>query len=310
MAKTPNKSNQYTWSQKFLGGLVKGFIKLLSWMPLRLNQAFGSLIGGLFYYIPNSNRRISKINIQQVYPELTPKEQQTLVKASLKESSKAFAELGPAWYWSGEKLMENVVEIKGKELVDEAIAREKGVVFLGPHIGSWELIATYLSLHYPSTILYRPPNVPSVEEFMVNARGRFGAKMVATDGRGVRNLMKGLKNNEVTAILPDQDPGKSGGVYASFFGRPARTMTLVSKLLQKTDSACLFAVMQRLPKAQGYILHFLPADEGIASDDANVATEALNKGVERCIAIAPQQYLWSYKRYRKPPKGLHDLYKK
>jgi len=306
MSKKADNPNQQAW----LGWLFKGIIKMLSWMPLRLNQAFGSAIGWLFYVIPNSNRRISQINIQQVYPELSSQQQQSLVKSSLKETAKAFTELGPAWYWSGDKLMKNLVEIKGQELVEQAIAREKGVIFLGPHIGCWESIATYLSLHYPCTILYRPPNVPSIEKFMVNTRGRFGSNMVATDARGVRNLMKALRNNEVTAILPDQDPGESGGVYAPFFGRPARTMTLVSKLLQKTDSACLFAVMQRLPKAQGYVLHFLPADEGIASEDANIATTALNKGVERCIAVAPEQYLWSYKRYRRPPEGLADIYKK
>ena len=297
--------NQQAW----LGGLLKGIVKLLSWMPLRLNHALGSALGSLFYWIPNSNRRIALINIQQVYPELSSEQQKAMLKANLKQTAKAFLELGPAWYWSSEKLFDKIVEIKGKELVDQAMAKEKGVVFLGPHIGSWELIATYLSVLYPSTILYRPPNVPSIEEFMVNARGRFGATMVATDGRGVRNLMKALKNKEVTAILPDQDPGESGGVYAPFFGRPARTMTLVSKLLQKTDSECLFAVMQRLPKGEGYILHFLPADEGIASEDPEVATIALNKGVERCIAIAPEQYLWSYKRYRKPPQGVADIYK-
>ncbi|GAB6071370.1 lauroyl acyltransferase [Thiomicrorhabdus hydrogeniphila] len=306
MGKKRDKLNQQVW----LGVLFKVIIKLLSWMPLRLNQAFGSALGRLFYLMPCNNRRITQINIQQVYPELSSKQQQSLVKASLQETAKAFAELGPSWYWSAEKLMKNLVEVKGQELVEQAITRGKGVVFLGPHIGCWESIASYLSLNYPSTILYRPPNIPSIEKFMVQARGRFGANMVATDGRGVRNLMKALKNNEVTAILPDQDPGDSGGVYAPFFGRPARTMTLVSKLLQKTDSACLFAVMQRLPKAQGYILHFLPAEEGIASKDVNVATTALNKGVEKCIAIAPEQYLWSYKRYRKPPAGTADIYKK
>ncbi|WP_040726709.1 lysophospholipid acyltransferase family protein [Thiomicrorhabdus sp. Kp2] len=303
-AKKPE--NQQAW----LGAILKGLIRFLSWMPLRLNHALGSALGVLLYWIPNSNRRIAQINIQQVYSDRSPQQQQALLKANLKETAKAFMELGPAWCWSSEKLLKQVVEIKGKDLVEQAVAKEKGVVFLGPHIGSWELIATYLSVLYPSTILYRPPNVPSVETFMVNARGRFGATMVATDGRGVRSLMKALKNKEVTAILPDQDPGESGGVYAPFFGRPARTMTLVSKLLQKTDSACLFVVMKRLPKGQGYALHFLPAQHEVASEEAEVATQALNQGVEQCIAIAPEQYLWSYKRYRKPPAEVADIYKK
>ena len=298
--------NQQVW----LGQFLKGLIILLSWLPFRVNQGLGSLLGMLFYWIPNSNRRVAKINIEQVYANRSKDEQQALLKANLKHTAKAFIELGPAWCWPSEKLLKLVKQVHGKSLLDEAIAQKKGVIFLAPHIGSWELIATYLSAVYPSTFLYRPPTIPSVEDFMVKSRGRFGATLAPTDARGVRNLMKALKNNEVTLILPDQDPGPSGGVYAPFFGRPARTMTLVSKLLQKTDSACLFMVMQRLEKGQGYDLHFLPADENIADIQVEAATEALNKGVEQCVAVAPEQYLWSYKRYRKPPEGVADIYKK
>jgi len=296
--------------QAWLGSVLKGLIVLFSWMPLRLNQMLGSAIGHLLYWIPNSNRRVAKINLQQVYPNLSAKEQSTLLKANLIETAKATTELGPVWCWDSNKLLSLIKEVKGQALIDEAVKKGKGIIFLAPHQGSWELTGTYLSALYPSTFLYKPPNVPSIEEFMVNSRGRFGAKLAPTDARGVRLLMKALKNNEISAILPDQDPGTSGGVYAPFFGRPARTMTLISKLVQKTDCACLFVVMKRLPKAQGYVLHVLPADEKLASVNAEEATQALNSGVEACIAIAPEQYLWSYKRYRKPPPGVKDIYKK
>jgi len=303
--KTEQPQNQQAW----LGGIVKGLIVLLEWLPLRLSQGLGSLLGTLFYWIPNSNKRIAQINIQQAYPNLSLQKQKALLQANLKETSKAFIELGAFWRWRSDKLLRLVKEVHGRDLLEQAIAQNKGVIFLAPHIGAWELIGSYLSTLYPSTFLYRPPNIPSIERFMVDARGRFGATLAPTDSGGVRCLMKALKNKEVTVILPDQDPGESGGVYAPFFGRPARTMTLVSKLLQKTDSACLYMVMQRLPKGKGYILHFLPADKDIASEDAEVATATLNKGVEPCIATAPEQYLWCYKRYRKPPEGLADIYK-
>ena len=296
--------------QAWLGSVLKGLIVLFSWMPLRLNQILGSAIGHLLYWIPNSNRRVAKINLQQVYPNLTAKEQSSLLKVNLIETAKATTELGPVWCWDSNKLLSLIKEVKGQALIDEAVKKGKGIIFLAPHQGSWELIGPFLSALYPSTFLYRPPNVPSIEKFMVNSRGRFGAKLAPTDARGVRQLMQALKNNEVTVILPDQDPGASGGVYAPFFGRPARTMTLVSKLLQKTDCACLFIVMQRLPKAQGYVLNVLPAEERLASLNADEATQALNSRVEACIAIAPEQYLWSYKRYRKPPQDVKDIYKK
>ncbi|BCN92442.1 lipid A biosynthesis lauroyl acyltransferase [Thiomicrorhabdus immobilis] len=310
MAKNPKKTTKKINDQAWLGGLLKALIIFFSWLPLRLNQILGTGLGYLLYWIPNSNRRVAKINLAQVYPQLTEQQRQQLLKANLIETAKATTELGLVWCWDSPSLVGLVKQIKGQELLDKAVAEGKGIIFLAPHIGSWELIGTYMSMLYPCTFLYRPPNVPSIEKFMVDSRGRFGAKLAPTDARGVRLLMKALKNNEVTAILPDQDPGEAGGVYAPFYGRPARTMTLVSKLLQKTEAAPLFVVMQRLPKAQGYVLHILPADEKLASENPEEATQALNIGVEACIAVAPEQYLWSYKRYRKPPTGIQDIYKK
>lgn len=305
--KTAKKStvNDQAW----LGGVLKGLVIAFSWLSLAWNQRVGRGIGRLLIWLPNSQKSIALKNIQVVYPALSADEQKVLLHKALLELGKTITELGPMWCWTGPQILPLIKEIKGQELLDAAINNQKGVIFLGPHIGSWELNAAYLSSRYPSTFLYRPPNVSSVDSFMKQARSRFGGKLVPTDLRGVRTLIKALKNNEVTGILPDQDPGESGGVYAPFFGRPARSMTLVSKLVQKTDCAVLFMVMQRLPNAEGYRLHFLPADADISSTDELVATTALNAGVEACIALAPEQYLWSYKRFRHPPAGVVDIYK-
>lgn len=299
--------------QKWAGKLLKGLIKLFSWMPYRLTQWIGIAIGTLLYWLPcrpNNNRGITQKNLTIAYPNLTDTERKQLEKQSLIELGKVTAELGAAWCWPYERLRPLLQDIKGQRLVDEAIAQKKGILFLAPHMGNWELIGPIISAQHTATFLYRPPNVPSVESFMVNARTRFGASLAPTNLRGVRTLIKALKNQEVTAILPDQDPGDSGGVYAPFYGRPARTMTLVSKLIQKTDCTVLFTVLQRLPNAQGFCLHYLPADPDIASQNELKATIALNKGVENCIQLAPEQYLWCYKRYRKPPKSMIDIYKK
>lgn len=136
---------------------------------------------------------------------------------------------------------------------------------------------------------------------------RFGAQLAPTDLRGVKKVIKALKSNQLTAILPDQDAG-ANGVHAPFMGIPARTMTLISRLLQKTDAACVYGIALRHPKG-GFELHFLPADrQGLASLDAIEAATALNAGVEQCIALAPEQYLWTYKRFKGMPEGYEDLY--
>ncbi|MDG6778934.1 lysophospholipid acyltransferase family protein [Thiomicrorhabdus sp. zzn3] len=305
MAKKQPIQNEQAW----LGATLKGLIVLFSWLPLRLNQGIGIAIGYLLWWIPNSNRRVSEKNLQVAFPNLSDAQRKQLLKRSLLHLGQVTTELGPAWRWPQSKLLPLVKEVRGQELMDAAVAQGRGVLLLAPHIGAWEVNGMYMSALHPSTFLYRPPNIASVESFMVKARSRYGAKLAPTDVRGVRDLIKSLKASHLSAILPDQDPGERGGVYAAFFGRPARTMTLVSKLIQKSDCVFLFVVMERLPKGQGFRLHYLPAEAEVASDDENVAAAALNRGVEACIAVAPEQYLWSYKRYRKPPPGVEDIYK-
>jgi len=305
---TPKKPRSKS-KQAWLGAVVKGLIVFFSWMPLRVNQAFGKAIGTLLWWIPNANKRITLINLNIAFPELTETEIQQRAKKSLLQLGMMVTELGPAWTWTEDKIMPLIKEVKGQSYLDEALAKQKGIIFLAPHIGAWELIGPFLSTQYPSTFLYRPPNVAGLEAFMVNSRERFGASLAPTDLRGVRTLIKALKQNQVTGILPDQDAGEKGGVHAPFFGQPARTMTLATKLIQKTDCAFLFMVMERLPNAQGYCVHFLPAEAEVASDDEQIATAALNRGVEQCVHSAPEQYLWSYRRFRKPPAGFDNPYK-
>lgn len=297
--------NQQVW----VGALLKGLVVIFSWMPYRMAQAVGTAIGYLLYWLPSGSKSIVSKNITVVYPNLSLAEQSQLLKKTLIELGRTTAEFGSVWCWGSQDLNSLVKEVKGQSLVDDALSKGKGVIFLAPHMGNWEMAAPITSTQYPATFLYRPPNIPSVESFMVKARSRFGGKLAPTDIRGVRRLIKALKNREVTVILPDQDPGESGGVYAPFYNRPARTMTLVSKLIQKTDCAFLFMVVKRLPDAQGFCIHYLPAAPEIASKDELEATAALNRGVQSCIDLAPEQYLWAYKRYRHPPKGIDDIYR-
>ncbi len=127
------------------------------------------------------------------FPALSAAEQKQLLNKNLLELGKTITELGPMWCWTSQQILPLIKEIKGQELLDAAIKNQKGVILLGPHIGNWELNAIYLSSLYPATFLYRPPNVSSIDSFMKQARSRFGGKLVPTDLRGVRTLIKALK---------------------------------------------------------------------------------------------------------------------
>lgn len=298
-----------SFSKRLVVKIALGLLRLLSWLPLSVAQAFGKVTGRLFFATKNRNKFLVECNLKAVYPQLSATQREFLVKKTLQNNAQSLFELGAIWYWNRQKMTGLIREEVNRELLDAAHAKGNGVLVLGPHIGNWELMGSYLSILYPSTFMYRPPRQASLEAPMKASRMRFGANLVPTDLRGIKQIIKALKENQLTAILPDQDAGENG-VHAPFMGHPARTMTLVSKLLQKTEAQCLYAIALRHPQG-GFVVHYLPADrEALASKDVLVATTALNQGVEACVALAPEQYLWAYHRFRGQPQGAPNLYAK
>ena len=122
--------------------------------------------------------------------------------------------------------------------------------------------------------------------------------------------MRALKRGEMIGILPDQEPADDHGVFAPFYNHQAYTMTFLSNLAQKTGAPIIFAAMQRLSDNTGYHLHFFPADADLVNEDPQIAASALNRQVQQCIEIAPEQYMWNYKRFKKTPAGAERRYSK
>jgi KDO2-lipid IV(A) lauroyltransferase len=115
--------------------------------------------------------------------------------------------------------------------------------------------------------------------------------------------VRALKGGAITAILPDQVPDRRSGRFAPFFGHPALTGTLSCKLIQQSGAQVFMATALRLPGVQGYRICFREPDADIYSEDLDTSLAALNQSVEALIREAPEQYLWSYRRFRRVPPG-------
>ncbi|HET8941075.1 MAG TPA: lipid A biosynthesis acyltransferase [Rudaea sp.] len=234
-----------------------------------------------------------------------------LVKSCLLETGKSLFEVAKVWNGDAANALSLVREVRGIELFEAALASDRGLIVAAPHLGCWELLNYWLCGRTPIAIAYRPPRQASLEPLLIKARGALSAEQVPAEGAtGVRTLFKRLRSGGVVGILPDQQPRQGEGEFAPFFGTPALTMVLVSRLAQRTGATVLFAFAERLPRGQGFRIHILPAPETIADADLSTAVAALNKGVENCVRIAPAQYQWTYKRYSiRPPGDTSKPYK-
>ena len=216
-----------------------------------------------------------------------------LRRAAIAEAGKSVAELAAVWFAPGERV-EPLVECARWDIVERVLARRAGVILLTPHLGCFEIAALYAARRMPLTVLYRPPKQRWLEPLMAAGRSRSGAAMAPANLRGVRMLYRALARAEAIGLLPDQAPGVGEGAWAPFFGRPAYTMTLVGRLQQASGAPVVMAFAERLPAGRGYRLHL----EEIST--ARLDEPALNRAVEDQVRRRPEQYLWSYNRYKVP----------
>ena len=276
--------------------IIAWLFDLTSRLPLGALHRLGALLGWATYWLSGKYARRLRENLRHEMGSCPEKDFRKVLSASIAETGKGVAELPWLWCRPLAQVVASVKTCDGWEHVETAHARGKGVVFLTPHLGCFEISATYVAESIPITVLYRPPKLTWLEQVMRNGRGRGQIRLARTDVGGVRLLYKALKRGEAIGLLPDQVPGKGEGEWADFFGRPAYTMTLVGRLAESTGAAVLITYVERLPEGAGYAIHFMPLEFAPGLP----VTRQINAALEKVVRACPTQYLWSYNRYKVP----------
>ena len=284
-------------------------LRLAGKLPLRAAQFMGRFLGTISWISRSQYRNVTDINLKICLPELTNEQHQQMIRSSLRHTGQTMMGIPLMWEWPVERCMELIQEIEGEELLANATREGKGLLLLAPHLGNWELTGLYFSSRYRMAALYSPPNIKEFEDYMIRVRGRMGSELVRGDRRGLARLITLLREGEVAGILPDQSPRGKGNAYAPFFGMEVRTMTLVSKLLQKSGAKPVITYSERLKDGKGFRLVIRDCEPGIADPDPVIATTALNKSIENVVREVPEQYQWEYKRMRHRPPGEINPYK-
>ena len=266
--------------------------RILSRLPLRAVHALGALLGRLIYLLSPTYRRHVRENLAQA--GIDP----ALRGAVAAESGKQMLELARIWLRPLEEANALVVEVVGRDCLDAALAEGRGVLFLTPHLGCFEITAQYLSSLGDITVLYRPPKSAAAQELIQTGRKRARLHLAPADLSGVRALIKALKKGQMVGMLPDQAPKTGEGVWLDFFGRPAYTMTLAARL-SETGATTLLTWGERLPQGRGYRIHFQPLTPPLSGTTQERAQQ-INHAVEALVRQCPAQYLWGYNRYKRP----------
>ena len=261
-------------------------------MPLAGLHFFGAGLGWLVYGLsPTWRRRLSE-NLRASGLCADEAAFRRMRRAAVAEAGKGVTELCRLWFGRDDEI-DTLVRCDDWAVVEAAQREGRGLIFLTPHLGCFEISALYGAQRLPLTVLYRPPKRAALEPLMQAGRSRTSAKLAPATLQGVRMLIRALRRGEAVGILPDQAPGVGEGEWAPFFGRPAYTMTLAGRLQESTGAAVVMAFAERLAGGAGYRLQ-------LQRVDGPLSPPALNRAVEDVIRRRPVQYLWGYNRYKVP----------
>ena len=294
-----------------LANLLYRLAALFTSLPWSWLRALADAIAWAWVRIDARESRVARRNLELVYPGLLPAQRQDLQRAVLRTTARQALETLRFWTRAPADNLARLRERHGQDLYDAALATGRGVIVVAPHFGNWELLNQWLSSRGPIAIVYAPPDSAVGDAFLLRVRSADNIRQVRAEGPAVRQLWKVLKDGGAVGILPDQQPKQGDGEFAPFFGVQALTMTLVSRLAERTGATLLMAWCERIGPDLDFALHVEPAPAAMADPDLAVATAALNAAVERIARRDPAQYQWTYKRYgaRPPGSGEPNPYK-
>ena len=284
--------------------LFFSFLRLVTLLPLRWIEAIVSFLGWLFYRLAPSRRRVTRINIQQAYPEYRDVEIKKLIKASYRSLGISVFEMALAW-WASRDYLRKHCTVEGIENLEAELTKGKGIIMLTGHFSTLEIGGILMALYTPLNAVYKKAHNPMFNTFMHFYRNKHLQEAIPNSN--VRGFIKGLRNGTATWYAPDQDFTENI-VFAPFLGGIAGTLTSTAKMAEMTGASVVPFYPQRLENGQGYKLVILPALENFPSGDQVEDATKVNQAIEEMVRKNPEQYAWIHKRFKTQPEGQPSIY--
>ncbi|MEO1818072.1 lysophospholipid acyltransferase [Pseudomonas sp.] len=294
--------------ERLKGAIIVGFLKLFSMLPFSVAQRLGALVGWLMWKLPNRSRDVVRINLTHCMPELTEAELNDLVRRTLIDTGRSFAESACAWMWSPQKTVSLIKEVEGEEVLVKALEAGKGVVGITSHLGNWEVLNHWYCLRAKPIIFYRPPKQKAVDELLQRQRTQLGNKVAASTREGIISVMREVRRGGAVGIPADPEPALKSGLFVPFFATQALTSKFVPNLLKSGEAQAVFFHCVRLPDNSGFKVILEAAPDGLYSQDEYEAVACMSAVIESYVRRWPSQYMWSMKRFKKRPEGEKRWY--
>ncbi|HJU08268.1 MAG TPA: LpxL/LpxP family Kdo(2)-lipid IV(A) lauroyl/palmitoleoyl acyltransferase [Rhodanobacteraceae bacterium] len=280
---------------------LKSLLLLPYGLILRAGAAFGTLMAPLL----RERRRIVARNLAVCFPAMDDAARAKLREAALRDMGVMLGEFALGWLASDRKLDRLRVNIEGMEHLHALREQGRGALLVGGHFSHLELCARLISRRLRIAGMYRRMDSQVFEWLVLRARLDYADAMFDKDE--LRATVKYMKRGGFVWYAPDQDMRGKDSVFAPFFGIPASTITATHHLARLSGAAVVPFFHRRLADG-GYALRLEAPLENFPTTDVVADTARINALIERMVLEAPEQYLWSHKRFKTRPPGVSPVY--
>ena len=284
-------------------GVIRVALALVGWLPARALSELGDAVGRLAYLVAVTDRRRALESLQVAFPHLSEAERRALARACFRHLGRMTAELVAI-----EELDRDIDDWvvwapDSRAVLDQALKRGRGVVFVSGHVGAWELLARRVALagYRASSIAKEAPDArltALIERFRASGRlqtiwrGRPGA---------ARAMLAVLKAGGILGLLIDQDTDVQS-VFVPFFGRLAKTPLAAAELALRTQAPLVLGFCHRVDGRYRLTMREVNTD-ALQHDEAGVhaLTAQLTEAIELAIRTHPEQWVWMHRRWKSRP---------
>ncbi|HUH66594.1 MAG TPA: lysophospholipid acyltransferase family protein [Syntrophales bacterium] len=278
-------------------------LKCLNVIPRRSRRELFIKLFNIFYHLSPKHRFITIHNLKNAFPEKSTGDIIAIAKGVYKTLGIVAADFFDIPFLNKENISD-LVDVDGMEHLEKALTKNKGVLLFGAHFGNWELAVIAISLLLkPVVVIYRPLDSPMLDNLVEFVRSSTGNTPVPKE-RAIRQMIRGLRKNDILGILIDQNVAWYEGVFVEFFGRTACTTNGLAALALYSEAPVIPGHIVRLQNGR-YRLAFLEEMKVVrtGNDEEDIVTNTQNftKVVEDVIRQYPDQWLWIHQRWKTKP---------
>ncbi len=291
--------------------LVRMLIFLAVTLPRRTGLSLFTLLGMFSYRCYRKDRVRAHENIALAFPGTPPVVAEAIARGMFKSMGKNALDTLRLTRRTKQQVLESCL-VSGEENLLRPLARGKGVLAIGGHIGCWELLGACLSAKgYKVSVIARKLSNKMLNRMLIELRRRHGVESLHRGNTAVSGY-RVLKRGEVLGMLVDQNINIDG-IMVPFFGRPAWTPIGPAVFALRSGAAVVPMAIHMQPGGIHHI-KILPEIEHPPEDLPEeerraVLTENITAAIEKFVRLYPQQWVWFHDRWRVRKEHLEKVEK-